>query len=45
MLNTVEFLLHLHYQTLIGKLSGDIAEGESPNGIQGTEIISVKYSL
>ena len=32
-------------RALIGKLSGDIAEFESPNGIQEYEIISVKYSL
>ena len=32
-------------RALIGKFSGDIAEFESPNGIQEYEIISVEYSL
>ena len=32
-------------RALIGKVAGDIAEFESPNGVQEYEIITVKYSL
>ena len=40
MLKLVKFLLHLHYlEALIGKVAGDIAEFQSPNGIQEYEII------
>ena len=32
-------------RALIGKTAGDIAEFQSPNGIQEYEIVSVKYNL
>ena len=32
-------------RALIGKVAGDIAEFQSPNGVQEYEIISVKYNL
>jgi len=32
-------------RALIGKIAGDIAEFQSPNGVQEYEIVSVKYNL